>query len=133
MKKITIVFVALGVLTLGAYLFARFALKTPGFKPARAADTTFQTKARENVLDLRPKLIGRLKELVSKGSNGLYRLQIAEADPDVLSSTITLKNVALEPDMSVLSAMSRAEKENCDVFKFRSDSIHITSIGVQDI
>ena len=133
MKKFTIALVVIALLSIGVYLISIYALKTPGFKPAQAADSSFRTKPGENLLDLRPRLITRLQQLVHKGSNGLYNLHISEVEPDVLASEISLKNVSLEPDSAMLAAMDENERINCNIFKFKSDSIHITGIGISDV
>ena len=76
MKKITIIFLVIGLIVLGAYIYLRVVLKTPGFTPAQATSTTETTKPAENFLDLKPKLIEKLQQLVKQGSNGLYNLFI---------------------------------------------------------
>ena len=78
MKKIAVVFLVAGLLAIGGYLYLNHSLNTPGFTPALAKDSTSVTKPAESILDLKPKLVEKLQQLVKQGSGGLYNLFIHE-------------------------------------------------------
>ena len=57
MKKIAVIFIIIGIMVVGAYLYVRYSINTPGFIPAQARDTTEITKPAETLLDIKPKLV----------------------------------------------------------------------------
>jgi hypothetical protein len=133
MKKITVIFLVIGIFGISAYVFLRNSLGTQGFQPKAPTDATAMSKPAASVLDLRPKLILKLQELVKQGSGGLYNLNIHGAEPDILHSTIGLSTALLEPDTAVLKQLQKANKAPAAVFKIKTDSIFIDGIGIKDI
>jgi hypothetical protein len=132
MKKVAVIFIIIGVMVLGAYLYVRFSINTPGFTPAQARDTTEVTKPAETLLDLKPKLVEKLQQLVKQGSNGLYNLFIHELKPDLLNSRITISNASLIPDTAVLKSLDKSNLPDA-IFKIKTDSIWIDGLGLKDI
>jgi hypothetical protein len=132
MKKVTIIFIIIGVLAISAYVFVRHSLGTKGVEPP-AANGAPAPKPAESLLDLRPRLITKLQELVNTGSGGLYRLSIREIEPDVLASTLSLKNIRLTPDSAVLRNLESTGHRPDDVFSFSLDSLRIEGIGINDL
>ena len=64
-KKLLIIIGVVIILFAGGYLYIRYGLlKTKDIKPDAAKSTS--------LLDLRPALIAKLKQIVKDGSNGLY-------------------------------------------------------------
>jgi hypothetical protein len=133
MKKVSIVFLIMGLLAISAYIFMRHSISTPGFEPAAAADTAHVTKPAESVLDLRPQLIEKIQQLVKVGSNGLYNISIHELEPDILNSEIKLANVQLTPDTAVMKEMEKTGELPGDVFKINAKDIVVKGIGLKDI
>src|SRR4051812_43299040 len=105
MKKINLIFLIIGVLTLSGYVIVRYNLRTPGFVSTSAKDPSASTKPGETSLDLRPALITKLQQLVKQGSDGLYNLSIHEIEPDLLSSSVLLKKLELRPDSLVWKSL----------------------------
>lgn len=118
---------------LGAYIYLRVVLKTPGFTPAQATSTTETTKPAENFLDLKPKLIEKLQQLVKQGSNGLYNLFIHELKPDVLNSRISISDASLVPDTTAIKNLTQSKNLPEAIFKIKADSIWIDGLGLKDI
>lgn len=117
---------------LSAYLYVRYSLNTPGFTPAQARDTTEVTKPAESFLDIKPKLVEKLQQLVKQGSNGLYNLFIHELKPDILNSRMSISNASLIPDTAVLKSLAESDLPEA-IFKIKTDSIWIDGLGLKDI
>lgn len=132
MKKIKVIFLIIGMVVLSAYLYVRYSLNTPGFTPAQARDTTEVTKPAETLLDLKPKLVEKLQQLVKQGSNGLYNLFIHELKPDIVNSRISISNASLVPDTAVLKSLAKSDLPEA-IFKIKTDSIWIDGLGLKDI
>jgi hypothetical protein len=126
MKKILIVILVLVILVTGGYLFVRFSvLKSKNFKP----DTTKS----KSILDLRPQLIAKLRQLVKDGSDGLYNLSIGEIEPHISSGGIDMMTVQIVPDSVTLSKLKSSPVAPGEVFKISMDSFHIDGIGIEDL
>ena len=133
MKKIVVVFVIIGLTILSAFLYVKYSITTPGFTPAQAKDSVTQTKAPESFLDVKPKLVEKLQQLVKQGSNGLYNLFIHELKPDILNSTVGISRASLIPDTAVMQQLEQAKQLPGEVFKIQTDSIWIDGLGIKDI
>lgn len=133
MKKIAVIFIIIGLMILGAYLYVRYSINTPGFTPAQAKDTTEVTKPAESLLDLKPKLVEKLQQLVKKGSNGLYNLFIHELKPDILNSRISISDASLVPDTTAIKNLTQSKDLPEAIFKIKTDSIWINGIGLKDM
>lgn len=131
MKKITIIIVLIGVLIVSGYVFIRSKLNTHDFHPVGAARTP-QPKPSESTLDLRPKIIARLQQLVKQGSGGLYNLYIREVEPDVVLSKLDVRHVILMPDSNVIRSLVKMNIAPENIFKISFDSLHIDGIGIND-
>jgi hypothetical protein len=123
MKKVTIVFLIIGALAISAYVWVSHSLNTPGFTAKQPADTSRSTRPAESALDLRPRIIDKLQQLVSKGSHGQYRVTIHQIEPDILASTLLIKQIELLPD----SAWTKD-----GVVKITIPELRIKGIGLQD-
>jgi len=133
MKKIVVVFVIIGLMILSAFLYVKYSITTPGFTPAEAKDSVSRTKPAETFLDVKPKLVEKLQQLVKQGSNGLYNLFIHELKPDILNSTIGISKASLIPDTAVMQQLEQAKQLPGEVFKIQTDSIWIDGLGIKDI
>jgi hypothetical protein len=133
MKKITVIFLIIGILSVAAYFMARHFLDTPGFQAQPAKDPAAAAKPPQSPIDLRPKLIARLQELVKKGSDGLYNLSIHEAEPDILRSEITLSRISFVPDSAVLRQLEALKKAPDYVFSISAGTLRIEGIGLRDL
>src|SRR5678815_4425092 len=119
MKKIVVVFVIIGLTILSAFLYVKYSITTPGFTPAQAKDSVTQTKAPESFLDVKPKLVEKLQQLVKQGSNGLYNLFIHELKPDILNSTVGISRASLIPDTAVMQQLEQAKHYQARFSKFK--------------
>ena len=134
MKKIHILFIIIGVIVLGGYFYIRYALNTGGgFQPAVAKEVDKRPKSGESDLDLRPKIIKKLQQLVKDGSGGLYNLSIHEVNPDVIAGRLDLGHVLLSPDSSVINQFEKTKNLPNDIFKVEIDSIHFDGVNVPGI
>ena len=120
-------------MAISAYIYVNYSVSTPGFTPAQARDTAVQTKPSESLLDLKPKLIEKLQQLVKQGSKGLYNLFIHEVKPHILKSTVGISNASLVPDTTAMKELEQSEKLPDEIFKIKTDSIWIDGFGVKDI
>jgi hypothetical protein len=133
MKKIAVIFLIIGLMVVSAYVYVNYSLNTPGFTPAQAKDTTVQAKPSESFLDLKPKLIEKLQQLVKQGSNGLYNLFIHELKPNILNSTVRISNASLVPDTAAMKELEQSKNLPDEIFKIKADSIWIDGLGIKDI
>jgi len=133
MKKITAIFLIIGVLVVSAYVLVRQSLTTPGFTPTPPKDTVASAKPKESFLDLKPKLIEKLQQLIKQGCNGLYNLSIRELKPDILNSTLSISNALLVPDTAAMKVLEGQGKLPGEVFRIKTDSIWIDGLGIKDI
>ena len=108
-------------------------MNTPGFTPAQAKEPGTETKTENTVLDLRPKLIKKLQQLVKEGSGGLYNLSVHEINPDILNSTLGISKTLLSPDTAAMKQLDLQKKLPDDIFKIKADSIWIDGLGVKDV
>jgi hypothetical protein len=132
MKKLSIFFVILGLVTLSAFLYLRNAVATPGFKPAAARSPENQPKKAESVADLRPMFITRLQQLVKAGSGGLYNLSIHEVEPDVLNGSVAINHAELVPDSAVLLQLKKTGELPSQIFRVVLGNLKIEGLGLQD-
>ena len=133
MKRIVVVFVIIGLMILSAFLYVKYSITTPGFTPAQAKDSVTRTKPAETFLDVKPKLVEKLQQLVKQGSNGLYNLFIHELKPDILNSTIGISRASLIPDTAVMQQLEQTNQLPGEIFKIQTDSIWIDGLGIKDI
>src|SRR5437868_13178254 len=133
MNKVTVIFLVIGVLFIFGFFYVHFSIKKENFEQAEAKEPVIKPKHSESLLDLRPKLIYKLQELVKKGSDGLYNLSIHEINPDILQSSLDLGKASLIPDTAVLRQLELIKKAPDDVFKVYIDSLHIDGISIRDL
>jgi len=133
MKKLTVVFLGIGLMALSAYLYVNYSLSTPGFTPAQARDSSFRAKPSESFIDLKPKLILKLQQLVKEGSNGLYNLYFHELKPDILNSKLTISRASLIPDTAVMIELQKLNQLPDEIFRIEADSIWIDGLGLNDV
>jgi len=134
MKKISIVFLIIGVLVVSAYVYVRQSLATPGFNPPAATQAAAApTKPGESSLDLKPKLVEKLQQLVKQGSNGLYNLFVHELQPDILNSTVSIKKASLVPDTAAMKNLEKSGTLPKQVFKIETEAIRINGLGLKDL
>lgn len=124
-----IIFIVLGVIAIGGYIYLRNSLSTKGFEPVKQAAAAEPERAK-NPLDIRPQIILKLQQLVKQGSDGLYNLSIKEVEPDILNSKLDVKNIVLLPDTTVLQNLERQQKAPDDVFKISCNSLHIDGLPI---
>ena len=138
MKKIYYAVLIAGGLVIGAYLFIRFSLQkdvaaTEVNPPKEPPAKDSSTKKEMDVLNLQPLFIAKLKQLVKKGSDGLYDLSIDSISVDVLKSTATLFKVRLNHDDDILKSLLKTNKAPENVFNGSFQQLFIDGINLDDV
>lgn len=125
-KKFLIIFVIVVILVTAAYLYLHYSiLNTPNYKPDKSSS--------KSILDLRPRLIAKLQQLVKDGSNGLYNLSIQQIEPGVMQSRLKVIKAVLTPDSAVLARLDNLEQASDNVLKISFNALHIDGIGIDDL
>jgi hypothetical protein len=91
------------------------------------------TKPAQSLLDLKPRIVEKLQQLVKQGSNGLYNLFIQELKPDILNSNLQISNASLIPDTTAIMKLERLNILPDEIFRIKADSIWIEGLGLKDI
>lgn len=126
MKTILIVISILILIVTGIYFYIRFSvLRSKDFKPDN-------TKSK-STLDLRPRLIAKLQQLVKDGSSGLYNLSITEIEPRLNSGGVDITGMKIVPDSVTLSVLKSTQDAPGEVVKLSIDSFHIDGLGIEDL
>src|SRR4051812_36125840 len=125
MRKFHIVVLVIAAIIIAGYVWLRIALKTDKPPPSSVHAEEPMKKDSKPVLDIRPRLIARLQELVKQGSDGLYNLSIEKIEPDLLKSTVQVLNVRLVPDEHGLSELEKRKEAPDDVFEISSPALQI--------
>jgi hypothetical protein len=86
----------------------------------------------QSVVDVRPLIAAKLKQLVKDGSDSLYNLSIGRVVPDILGAELDLYNVTLIPDSTALMKLDSAQKAPDDIFKISLRVLHIDGITIND-
>jgi hypothetical protein len=133
MRKIYIVALLLGVIVVAGYIWLRLALRTDKPQPSGVHAGEPITEKAKPVLDIRPRLIERLQELVKKGSDGLYNLSIEKIEPDLLNSTVQVSNVIITPNEAGLAELVKNKKAPDDVFEISAPLLDVQGIGLEDL
>ncbi len=136
-KKLLLIITIPAVLLLGGYLYLRFSLKSSiatTEKETGVAQPAIKELGGKKVsaTDLRPLVIARLQQVLSQSSNGLYRITVGDMQPDLLASSLLLKNVVLTPDSSVLALQKKAGTLPDDVFSISFKSLLIEGVNLDD-
>ncbi|MEO5967753.1 MAG: hypothetical protein ABIP68_01630, partial [Ferruginibacter sp.] len=125
-KKIIIISLVLIAIIIGSYLYLRYGvLKSKDFNPDLSSS--------KSILDLRPSLIAKLKQIVKDGSDGLYVLDIKDIEPDVANSKIYLTGVTLFADSMQLKRFDSLKKAPDQTFKIIATSIQVDGIQLSDL
>jgi hypothetical protein len=125
-RKIAIILTTVFFIIVGGYLYLRFGyLKTKDFKP--------DTSKEKNLIDLRPVLIAKLKQLVKDGSNGLYILSAEKLDPHLLSSKLDISGASITIDTASMHHLDSLQLLPDDIFTFHFSTVHIDGIGIDDL
>lgn len=136
-KKLLLIIGIPAVLLLGGYLYLRFSLKSSITKTEKVTGVA-QPAIKElggkkvSATDLRPLFITRLQQVLSQSSNGLYRISVGDMQPDLLASSLLLKNVVLTPDSSVLALQKKAGTLPDNVFAISFKSLLIEGVNLDD-
>ncbi len=133
MRKIHIVVLIVGAVIIGGYIWLRVALNKDRPPPNSVRAEVPIKEEPKAVLDVRPRIIERLQELVKKGSGGLYNLSIEEIEPDVLESTVQVLKLKMTPDEAGLAELVKSRQAPDDIFELSAPSLHIAGIGLDDL
>lgn len=133
MRKLHIVVLVIGAIIIAGYVSLRIILKPKDPLPTAVHAEQPIVEKPKSFLDLRPKLIARLQEIVKKGSDGLYNLSIEKIEPDLLKSSVQVLNARLVPDAGALVDLDKEKKAPDDVFEIFSHSLQIDGIGLEDL
>jgi len=126
MKKILIVILALIILITGGYLYIRFSvLKPKEIKPDNSTS--------KSIVDLRPRLIAKLRQMVKDGSDGLYNLSIKKIEPHISSGGVDMMTISVVPDSIIVLKLRSSPTAPDVVFKISIDSFHIDGLGIEEL
>gem|GEM_PF-4464127 len=64
----------------------------------RASDFTPDQSRSASIIDHRPAIIAKLRQMVKDGSNGLYKLSVESVETDIVASRLTTTNAILSVD-----------------------------------
>src|SRR6185437_14633001 len=126
MKKIFLIFVSIIVVIIGVYLYIRFDfLKAKDFKPDNSKS--------KSIVDMRPAIIAKLRQLVKDASRGLYHLSIGNIDLHIAASSIDITNATLTPDSARIKDLDNAHTLPDDIFKISFSSLRIDGVNINDV
>lgn len=110
-KKIVIFSTVIILAVLGSYLYLKY----------RKLD------------DFEPKLKEKLQQLVAKGSRGLYRIEVAKINADVVNSRLILSDIHVSYDSLVYAKMQQSNTAPPNVFELRLNALAIDGITPDDL
>ncbi|MEO7802786.1 MAG: hypothetical protein ABIR81_12335 [Ginsengibacter sp.] len=126
MKKIYIIILSLLIMGAAGYLVIRYGvLKTDLFE-------SDESKAK-NILDLRPRLVAKLQELVYDGSDGLYRLEVDSFDIDLSDKTLDFTDAVLRYDTGRLHYLDSLKMAPDDLYFIRFNTLHVDGITIDEL
>ena len=134
-KKLFLILLIPCVLLLAGYLFLRISLsKKNKSEEQQTSITTLDSLGGKKVseADLRPLFIARMQQLLKKSSKGLYNLSIGDLQVDVLASSISLSDVAVERDDAVFKQLKSAKSLPHNVFEGSFKSLVIEGVNLDD-
>lgn len=82
--------------------------------------------------DFEPILKNKLKQIVKKGTNNLYNLELDKLEADILNSRLILTNVYVTPDSLIIKSLEQIKKAPNDVFKIHLQTLVIEGINIDD-
>jgi len=134
-RKLFLLILIPAVLLIAGYLFLRISLsqklkteeKTTGVERVDSLGGKKVSKA-----DLRPLFLERMQQLLKKSSNGLYELSVGDMKIDVLASTISLQNVNVKTNTTVLNDLKKADLLPKNVLDLSFESLLIDGINLDD-
>lgn len=145
-KKVLWIFLVPVLLIIAGYLALQVYLRTgkePAEQPANGTkkSTAANTGANKpdslggkkvSPLDLRPLFIQKLQQVVTNSTRGLYTLSVGDMEMDVLASKVSLRDVALRPDRTVLEQLKSDNALPANVFTISFKGLDIEGINVDD-
>ncbi|HMJ47462.1 MAG TPA: hypothetical protein VK498_09035 [Ferruginibacter sp.] len=121
-----VILIALLIISIGVYLYLHNkVLKAKDFEP--------DNSKKETPVDLRPKIIAKLQQLVKDGSYGLYKLSIDSLSTNVLTSKVTITGASLDIDSSALKKLHNLQLLPDEIFRIKINSIHFDGLGIADL
>lgn len=87
----------------------------------------------KNILDLRPRLVAKLQQLVYDGSDGLYRLDVDSFDIDLSDKTLDFTDAVLRYDTARLHYLDSLKKAPDDLYNIRFNTLHVDGITVDEL
>ena len=125
-KKALIIILIIVAIISGAYLYLRFGiLKSKDFNPDLSKS--------KSILDLRPALLAKLKQIVKDGSDGLYILDVKDIEPDITNSKIFLTGINLSIDSNQLRIKDSLKTAPDQTYKIFAKSIQVDGIQISDL
>jgi hypothetical protein len=97
------------------------------------AGAVFLYLALRKSTDFEPLIKTKLKDLVAKASNGLYKLEVEKIEIDVLNSSATALNVTLIPDSAVIVLHEQSKSLPDNLYNISLKALHITGLSPQDL
>lgn len=87
----------------------------------------------KNILDLRPRLVAKLQQLVYDGSDGLYRLDVDSFDIDLSDKTLDFTDAVLHYDTARLHYLDSLKKAPDDLYNIHFNTLHVDGITVDEL
>ncbi|RYZ46588.1 MAG: hypothetical protein EOO14_24430, partial [Chitinophagaceae bacterium] len=145
-KKVLWIFLVPLLLVIAGYLALQVYLRTgkdaaeqpvTGAENRAAADTGRDKpdslgRKKISPLDLRPLFIQKLQGVISKSTRGLYSLSVGDMEMDVLASQVSLKEVALRPNETVVAQLRAAGELPANIFTISFEGLTIDGINLDD-
>ena len=145
-KKVLWIFLVPLLLVIAGYLALQVYLRTgkdaaeqsvTGTENRAAADTGRDKPdslggKKVSPLDLRPLFIQKLQGVISKSTRGLYSLSVGDLKMDVLASQVSLKEVALRPNETVVAQLRAAGELPANIFTVSFEGLTIDGITLAD-
>lgn len=135
-RRLFIIILVPAILLIAGYFYLRTTLQKANKKTAAEIgqiETTDSLGGKKlSKADLRPLFINRMQQLLKKSSNGLYDLVIGDMEVDVLASTISLRDVTVKPNKTVLDKLTDQGEIPQNIMDVSFQSLVIDGINLDD-
>lgn len=81
----------------------------------------------------KPILRSKIKEVVQNGSRQLYRIDFKDIHLNILTGSVTVDSISLQPDTGVFNAWKRAGNAPTHLFSIRLAKLQLRNISVREV